>query len=104
MESAPATAHCPVEPYVVQHARDLNTTVRDWLQRIFGRALRDDEDVTILLSTPHLVPASPDRTVVARRLEQALDHAASNMENVSQAEFDTALDEAMMTIRPTYRP
>ncbi len=104
METAPATAKRPVEPYVVQHARDLNATVREWLQRIFGRAPRDDDDVTILLTTPHPAPTSPDRTAVAKRLERALDQAAANMQNVSQAEFDEALDEAMLAIRPTDQP
>jgi len=101
MDTAPATANRPVEPCVVQHARDLNATVREWLQRIFGRALRDDEDVTILLTTPHAAPTSTDRKAVAKRLERVLDQAAANMESVSQAEFDKALDEAMLAVRPT---
>src|SRR6266581_4845499 len=89
-------------PIVVQHGRDLDSPARDWLQRIFGRPVRDDEDVTIVLSAPHPAPSSAVRKEVAQRIERVLDQSAANMQGVSEDDFQQAVDEAMKHVRPSY--
>lgn len=103
MEHA-APLESPIEPIVVRHARDLDMPAREWLQRVFGRPLRDDEDVTIVLSAPHSAPPLVERRAEFQRLEKVLDRAADNMRDVPDDEFEEAADEAMKHVRPTFEP
>lgn len=103
MEHA-APLQSPMGPVAVRHARDLDGPAREWLQRLFGRPLRDDEDVTIVLSAPHAAPPASERRAAFQRMEKILDRAADNMRDVSDEEFDEAADEAMKHVRPTFEP
>jgi hypothetical protein len=103
MEHA-APLESPIEPIAVRHARDLDSPARDWLQRLFGRPLRDDEDVTIVLSAPHAAPPASERRAAFQRIEKVLDRAAENMRDVPDDEFEEAADEAMKHVRPTFEP
>ena len=95
----------PLEsPVAVRHAKDLDIPAREWLQRLFGRPLRDDEDVTIVLSASHPVPTAADRRAALQRMENILDRAAENMRDVPDDEFEEAADEAMRRVRPTFEP
>lgn len=101
MEHA-APLESPIEPIAVRHARDLESPAREWLQRLFGRPLRDDEDVTIVLSAPHAAPPAVERRAAFQRMEKILDRAAENMRDLPNDEFEAAADEAMRHVRPTY--
>jgi hypothetical protein len=103
MEHA-APLESPIEPIAVRHARDLDTPARDWLQRVFGRPLRDDEDVTIVLAAPHPAPPLVERGAAFQRLEKVLDRAAENMRDVPDDKFAEAADEAMKHVRSTFEP
>ena len=103
MEHA-APLQTPMEPIAVRHAKDLDGPAREWLQRLFGRPLRDDEDVTIVLSAPHAAPPASDRRAAFQQMEKILDRAAKNMRDVSDDEFEEAADEARMQVRPTFEP
>jgi hypothetical protein len=103
MEHA-APLESPIEPIAVRRARDLDSPARDWLQRLFGRPLRDDEDVTIVLSAPHAAPPASERRAAFQRIEKVLDRAAENMRDVPDDEFEEAADEAMKHVRPTFEP
>jgi hypothetical protein len=103
MEHA-ASLESPVEPIAVRHARDLDSPARDWLQRLFGRPLRDDEDVTIVLSAPHKAAPASERRAAFQQMEKILDRAEKNMRDLPNDEFDEAADEAMKHVRPTFEP
>ena|SRR5487761_1231135 len=94
----------PTGPIVVRHAKDLESPAREWFERQFGRPLRDDEDVTVVLSAPHVAPPAAERRAAFQRMERILDRAADNMRDVPDQEFDEAADEAMKHIRPTFEP
>jgi hypothetical protein len=94
----------PIEPIAVRHARDLDHSAREWLKQLFGRPLRDDEDVTIVLSAPHAAPPASQRGAAFQRMERILDRAAENMRDVPEDEFERAADEAMKCVRPTFEP
>jgi hypothetical protein len=94
----------PMNSLVVRHAKDLDGSARAWLQGLFGRPLRDDEDVTIVVSAAHATPPEPERRAAFQRLERILDRAAENMREVSDDEFDDAANEAMKNVRPTFEP
>ncbi|HEX5446612.1 MAG TPA: hypothetical protein VFW87_22530 [Pirellulales bacterium] len=91
-------------PIAVRHARDLDDPAREWLQGLFGRPLRDDENVTIVLSAPHAAASAAERRAAFQRIEQILDRAAENMQHIADDEFEAAADEAMKKARPTYEP
>ena len=103
MEHA-APLESPMEPIAVRHARDLDNPAREWLQRLFGRPLRDDEDVTIVLSAPHAAPPASERRTAFQRMEKVLDRAAENMRDLPDDEFEEAADAAMKHVRPTFEP
>ncbi|MFN0051677.1 MAG: hypothetical protein ACKV0T_05770 [Planctomycetales bacterium] len=104
MDHIPSTPESAVEPFAIKHARDLDSGAHAWLQRVFGRALRDEEDVAIVLSTPHPAPTAAVRAAASKRLERVLDQAAANMQGVSQEDFDAAINEAKIAVRPMYQP
>ena len=104
MSRSPSSPESASESIAVQHARDLDLPARNWLQRVFGRPLRDDEDVTIMLSASHHAPSASDRKAALNRLDRVLDKAATNMQGISKDEFDQAVGEAMKHVRPTFEP
>ena len=72
----------PIESIIVRNASELESPAREWLQGLVGRPLRDDENVTILLSVPHSAPPAAERRAAFLRMENILDRAAENMRNL----------------------
>jgi hypothetical protein len=60
-------------------AKALDIPARECLERLFGRPLGDDEDVTIVLSAPHAAPPAAERRAAFQWMERILDRAADNM-------------------------
>lgn len=94
----------PTGPIVVRHTKDLERSAREWFEQQFGRPLRDDENLTVVLSAPHAAPSLAERRAAFHRIERILDRAADNMRDVPDEEFEVAADEAMKQIRPTFEP
>lgn len=94
----------PREPIIVRHASELESPAREWLQGLVGRPLRDDEDVTIVLSAPHAAPPAADRRAAFQRMENILDRAAENMRTLPDDLFEETADEAMKHVRPSFEP
>ena len=65
------------------------------MERLLGRSLREDEEVTVMAAARRPLPAEPARQAAGKRLDQVLDKAASNLSNVPDRVFNTAVDEAM---------
>jgi hypothetical protein len=97
------TAELPKEQHMeniaIQKASQIDAAAREWLQRLFGRPLSEDEEVTIFVPVSHDAPSMDERKAAFRRADEVLDQAAENMRDVSDREFDEALDEAMQHIR-----
>jgi hypothetical protein len=83
----------------VRRFRDLDESARQWVARLFGRDLGEDEEITISVFPPHRGPAAAVRQQAAARLDRVLDKAAENMEAVSDQEFEAAVDEALQQVR-----
>jgi len=83
----------------VRKASELDIPVRQWLQHTFGRALSDDERVSILLSPPRAAPAGKARQAAAERLSRTLDRIDDKTKDVPSEELDDAVDEAMRHVR-----
>ena len=88
-----------MENIAIQKASQIDTAAREWLQRLFGRNLSEDEEVTIFVPVPHGAPTAEQRSAALCRASGVLDKSAENMQGVSDEEFDEALDEAMQHIR-----
>ena len=88
-----------METISVQHASQIEMPAREWLQRLLGRSLGEDEQITILVATPHAAPSGASREESVRHLEKVLDKAAVNLRDVTDEQCDSAIDEAMGQIR-----
>ena len=96
----PRFRRLPLENVAIQRVADLDPSARDWVQRLFGRALGDNEEVTILVSAAHPAPPDAGRKAALERIERVLDRAAENMRDIPDSQFEAAADEAMASIRP----
>ncbi|NIL98950.1 MAG: hypothetical protein GTO53_13365 [Planctomycetales bacterium] len=83
----------------VQKAGQIASPAREWLQNLFGRTLGEDEHVTIFVATPHAAPAAEDRRAAFERMNKVLDEAAKRMKDVSDEDFNEAVDDAFEDIR-----
>jgi hypothetical protein len=82
-----------------QKARDLDETVRQWVENLFGRQLDPDEEVTVVAFPPHPPATGRRREAASAGMDRFLDAAAKNLQRVSPEEFDAAVDEAMRHAR-----
>lgn len=83
----------------VRRVRDLDEPARQWIARLFGRDLDEDEEITISVFPPHPGPTAAVREQAAARLDRILDKAAQNLEAVSDREFEAAVEEAQQQAR-----
>lgn len=88
-----------MEFITVQKARDLQADARRWLEGLFGRSLHEDEEVAVFALPPHSAQPESARADAAARLGRVLDKAAENMRDLTDAEFEQAVDEATEQVR-----
>jgi hypothetical protein len=89
-----------MENVSINWARDLPASARTAIEKLLGRSLRDDEEVSIMALDPHPAPSGEARRASAERLKGVLDKLADKGEPVAAEEFDATVDEAMNHIRP----
>ena len=89
-----------MENVSISWARDLPASARSAIEKLLGRGLRDDEEVSIMALDPHPAPSGEARRASAERLKGTLDQLADKARDVNCEEFDSAVDEAMNHIRP----
>ena len=56
----------------IQRAFELPADVREAVEKTLGRALKENEEVSIMALSPHPAPSGETRRVLARRLEERL--------------------------------
>lgn len=72
----------------IQKVRDLESTARQWVQRLLGRELKEEEEVAVLVRKP-----SSDR------LEKVLDRMAEKASHIPEKKLDKLIDEALNHVR-----
>jgi len=87
----------------IHKAGQLRPQTRSVIEAELGRALAEDEDVTIMAFSPHEAPAGKARRDAARKLEETLRRADRKGKGTSSAEVASALNEALRRARPGYR-
>lgn len=82
------------------HVKDLSPDQKVVIEGIVGRALRDDESLTIRPSKIiKQAPQGADRTASSRQYLGSLDRIAERVKDVPEDELDAAIDEALDDVR-----
>ena len=95
--------HFGVSKILIQKANELRPQTRAAVEAELGRALSDDEDVSIMAFSPHDAPSGEARREAAQKLEAHLKKIDSRTAQVSEEEAEAALNEALKSVRPGYR-
>jgi hypothetical protein len=91
-------------PNVLIHkASEMKAQTRAALEAELGRALRGNEEVSIMAFEPHPAPAGEARTQAARGLEEHFNRIDQKTKDVPDNEMEETLDEALRSTRPRYR-
>jgi hypothetical protein len=83
----------------IQKAGELPEDVKSAVERLLGRPIDADEEVSVVAVPPQQIPPSDDRAAVAQKLEAFLNRRAEKLRDVSDEEIDAALDEAADHVR-----
>ena len=87
----------------IQTARQLSEDVRSAVERLLGRRIEADEEISVVALPPQEVPPFADRATVARRLEAFLNRRAEKVKDVPEEELDADVDEAVDHVRHSRR-
>ena len=83
----------------LRKARDLSSDVRDALERLLGRALQEEETISVQAYPTHEAPRGSERDEAWRRLLERIDKTAARVANVPESELDALIDEAVDFVR-----
>lgn len=61
----------------IHKTRELPASAKEVLEKLLGRQLADDEEISIWASRPHEAPVGEARKAAWRQLDRHLDHMAS---------------------------
>ena len=86
-----------------QKAHNLPGAVKSAVERLRGRTVAPDEEISIVAMPPRQVPPAVDRAQLARKLEALLDRRAEMIEGVPEEAIDAAIDEAVSRVRHSRR-
>ena len=89
-----------MEDIAVNMVSDLSRPVRAAIEDILGRALRDDEQVSVMAFGAHAAPTGASRLASATRLKAAMDGLAARALPVDPQDLEDAFNEAMDHVRP----
>jgi hypothetical protein len=85
---------------MIHHVKDLSPNQRLAIENLLGRALQDEESLTI---RPARIlkdaPTGEERVRAFRRYQDDLDRIADRVKDVPEAEIDAAIDEALHAVR-----
>jgi hypothetical protein len=83
----------------IHKANELPSDARRAVERVLGRVLEPDEEVSIMAFSPHAAPTGEARRKLARRLEDRISRTAESVRHVSDDEQEAAIDEALHHVR-----
>ena len=83
----------------IHRANELPSGARLAVERILGRALKPDEEVSIMAFSPHDAPAGETRQQFARQMEGRIAATAESVRNIPDDEQEAAIGEAVSHVR-----
>jgi hypothetical protein len=93
---------------MLHHVKDLSPEQRRAVENLLGRALEEDESVSIKSIRPSaIIPPrlSPqERKEAIERLRQYFAQVDAQRKPISDAEEEAIINEALRSVRPNYRP
>ncbi len=84
---------------VVRKVKNLDAAAKRSLQKLLGRQLQAEEEVTVMVFSAHPAPPPSVRRKAFERLERIMDRAAKKAAHIPDSEFEAAVDEAMAHVR-----
>lgn len=90
----------------IHKACDLSPELRRAAEALLGRALQEDENISVRAFRGNIVKQAPlgeAREQAFRRLRARIDETARRAEGVPEAEIDAAIDEASNHVRHNRR-
>jgi hypothetical protein len=89
---------------MIHKAKDLSPEQRLAIEGLLGRAVAEQEDISVRVLPPAL-PVSPERRrEIIDALQAHFAHVDAQRQPVSSREADEIIDEALRSTRPNYRP
>lgn len=86
----------------IHKADELPSDARRVVERVLGRVLEHDEEVSIMAFSPHGAPTGETRKELARQLEDRITRTAESARDVPDEEQEAAIDEALDHVRPKH--
>lgn len=84
-------------------ARRLSPLVRSALEQLLGRALGDNEAISVRAYQPHEAPSLEQQRAIAEELRHYFAKIDPKCKDVSESDQEEILDEAIRSVRPGYR-
>ena len=88
-----------MENIAIHKANELPSDARRVVERVLGRALEPDEEVSIMAFSPHQAPAGEARQTLARQLEARISKTAERVRDVSEDEQEETINEGVSHAR-----
>ena len=83
----------------IHKANELPSDARRVVERVLGRVLEPDEEVSIMAFSPHDAPTGEARQKLARQLEDRISRTAESVRHVPDDEQEAAIDDALNHVR-----
>jgi hypothetical protein len=87
----------------IHRANELPSDARLAVERVLGRALEPDEEVSIMALSPHSAPIGEARQQIARELDERIDKTSEAVRDAPDEVQETAIDEALRNVRAKTR-
>jgi len=83
----------------IHKANELPSDARRVVERVLGRVLEPDEEVSIMAFSPHDAPTGEARQKLARQLQDRITRTAESVRHIPDDEQEAAIDDALNHVR-----
>src|SRR5260370_33686894 len=83
----------------LRKARDLSSDVRDALERLLGRALQEEETISVQAYPTHEAPTGSECDAAWRQLLERIDKTAARVRHAPESQLDAVNDDAVALVR-----
>jgi hypothetical protein len=83
----------------IHKANELASDARGVVERVLGRVLEPDEEVSIMAFSPHDAPTGEARQKLARQLQDRITRTAESVRHIPDDEQEAAIDDALNHVR-----
>lgn len=89
---------------MIHRAKDLSPEQKIALERLVGHSISDQEDISIRVLQPAASISAARRQEIVAGLNAFFAQVDAQRQPVATSETDDAIDEALRSSRPDYRP